>query len=86
MIEVILVTKEEIILLSKLRVSCLVVVILLVFQATTFAAAGSNLLSEHPPFLVTPTITLISPNGGEVWDKGLTYKITWTYTALLACR
>jgi hypothetical protein len=28
----------------------------------------------------TPTITVISPNGGEIWYKYTTHPITWSYT------
>ena len=30
-------------------------------------------ITTHP----TPTITVISPNGGEIWEVGTTYNITW---------
>lgn len=29
-----------------------------------------------------PAITVVSPNGGETWDAGSTYDITWTYQNL----
>ncbi|HLP45456.1 MAG TPA: hypothetical protein VK469_05900, partial [Candidatus Kapabacteria bacterium] len=31
----------------------------------------------------TPTITLISPNGGENWAVGSSYSITWSYTGTI---
>ncbi len=30
----------------------------------------------------TPSLTLISPNGGEKWEKGKTYDITWTSSGI----
>lgn len=32
------------------------------------------------PLLVTSTITMVSPNGGEIWTQGSTYNITWLGT------
>jgi hypothetical protein len=31
-------------------------------------------------FTSGPTITLTSPNGGEIWARGTSHLITWTYT------
>lgn len=33
----------------------------------------------HAPF-VPPTITVVSPNGGESWQAGVTHTIQWSYT------
>jgi hypothetical protein len=41
-----------------------------------FLALGFSLMSQ------TPSITVISPNGGEVWTIGSTHNITWHYTNL----
>jgi hypothetical protein len=32
--------------------------------------------------VITPSITVVSPNGGEHWQTGSTYPITWNYTNL----
>jgi hypothetical protein len=32
------------------------------------------------PFTIVEPITLLSPNGGEVWEIGKTYEIRWTNT------
>jgi hypothetical protein len=29
--------------------------------------------------VIAPTITVTSPNGGETWQRGKTYPITWNY-------
>ena len=36
--------------------------------------------SDNPFTLFTPAITVISPNGGETWQRGTTHPISWTYT------
>jgi len=33
---------------------------------------------EHGSGTITPLITILSPNGGESWQSGSTYNITWT--------
>ena len=30
--------------------------------------------------ITTPSITVVSPNGGEIWKRGNAYPITWSYT------
>ena len=37
--------------------------------------------SDSPFTITTPKPTLTTPNGGEVWTRGNTYKITWNQTA-----
>jgi hypothetical protein len=39
------------------------------------------LINDGYPFLrwSTPTITMVSPNGGENWTLGTTHQITWSY-------
>jgi hypothetical protein len=34
-------------------------------------------IKSAPP---TPSIRITSPNGGEIWQKGTTHTITWSYT------
>jgi len=38
--------------------------------------SGYFSLSTPPP----PTITVTSPNGGEIWQRGTTQTVTWSYT------
>jgi len=66
-------------LFSKMRVSWLALLVLVLFQTVALAAAGSNLPSDHPPLNVTPSITLTSPIGGESWERGSNHSIKWTY-------
>ncbi|MCC7004303.1 peptidoglycan-binding protein [Candidatus Nomurabacteria bacterium] len=33
---------------------------------------------DQPATSTTPTITVLSPNGGEIWVQGTTYPINWT--------
>lgn len=44
-------------------------------------SATSSILS-YPPVIVTPTITVTSPNGGETWEQGSTHEITWKATGM----
>ncbi len=51
---------------------------------TVTNAAGSNSLLRPNYITVTepthtPSITVTSPNGGETWQRGKTYPITWSY-------
>jgi|GEM_PF-1429530 len=39
-------------------------------------------VSDAMFFIVTPSITLISPNGGENWGVGHSHNITWTSTGI----
>jgi 5-hydroxyisourate hydrolase-like protein (transthyretin family) len=32
------------------------------------------------PATTTPSITLTSPNGGEIWKRGTSHTVTWSYT------
>jgi len=36
--------------------------------------------SDAPFTIQAPSITITSPNGGEIWDMGSTYSITWSTT------
>jgi len=38
-----------------------------------------SIINNNPP---SPSITVTSPNSGEIWQTGSTYSITWTYTNL----
>ncbi len=42
----------------------------------------SIVASNPPPPPPQQSITVISPNGGEIWNTGATYPITWTSTGL----
>jgi len=54
--------------------------------STSLTPSGTNSL----PFTITssnttqPSITVTSPNGGQIWKIGETYNITWTSTNLLS--
>jgi hypothetical protein len=37
---------------------------------------GTFTITGPPP----PSITLVAPNGGEIWSAGTTQTIRWTYT------
>lgn len=50
--------------------------ILVVSTNNALVRGVSNTFTVNPP----PTIHVTSPNGGEVWNRGGTYNITWTYT------
>ncbi|MCU0449266.1 MAG: hypothetical protein MUC97_05365 [Bernardetiaceae bacterium] len=42
------------------------------------AAAPSTLVSESTEFAITsPLLSLVTPNGGELWNKGRVHRITW---------
>lgn len=46
----------------------------------SWLSAGDN-LENSPDFIVSPassSITVISPNGGEMWARGTTHTITWS--------
>ncbi|MEI6042186.1 MAG: Ser-Thr-rich GPI-anchored membrane family protein [bacterium] len=69
----------------------------LVFSMLTMALLFSNLLvgvnkvsavsiSEASRKVVAPTITVTSPNGGEMFTVGKTYKINWKSTGAAASR
>jgi len=50
-------------------------------------ALASNLsVSDYSdwPFIIggPPTVTVVSPNGGETWSRGTSHAITWTATSL----
>ena len=32
------------------------------------------------PFAIVPSITVLSPDGGEEWEQGSTHPLTWTYS------
>jgi hypothetical protein len=55
----------------------------------TISVADANGTSNQFPFTVTspsitPTITVISPNGGESWAQGSTHNVTWTSSGTLS--
>jgi len=43
-------------------------------QNTTQGAGAGNQNNSSP---TQPSVTLLSPNGGEVWQQGQTYQVTW---------
>jgi hypothetical protein len=43
-------------------------------------SCGSSAWSEIWKFKTNPTITVVSPNGGDNWQAGSTQTIQWTYT------
>ncbi len=50
---------------------------------------GQNVLAAQPSIITqelifAPKIKVVVPNGGEVWEKGKTYRIQWTYLFPLA--
>jgi len=47
-------------------------------QRSTTARTSGRVTPDGSRTVTKPTITVISPNGGEVWEKGKQYRIRWT--------
>ncbi len=41
------------------------------------AKPGIPSFPQNPALLMTSTFSVLSPNGGDIWEKGQTYDITW---------
>jgi hypothetical protein len=52
------------------------------YRITVVSVNNPNVKGVSGTFTIepAPTIKVTSPNGGEVWHRGNTYNITWTYT------
>jgi len=48
------------------------------YSAPKEEAKMPEIAPPTPTPTTTPSITVLSPNGGEVWQVGKTYNITWT--------
>ncbi|MDA1337388.1 MAG: peptidoglycan-binding domain-containing protein [bacterium] len=49
----------------------------------TLLDSSNNYFSIAPKATTVPSVTILSPNGGELWDPSQSYKISWTANGLL---
>jgi len=61
------------------RITVMMLLLIFVFSLTALAAPTPGLGVNDMPNMVIKTITLTSPNGGEVWQGGIERTITWKY-------
>jgi len=47
---------------------------------STIKDASNNYFTLTSAGATSPTITVSSPNGGEIWKRGTTHRVNWSYT------
>ena len=49
-----------------------------------YVITGGTGASDFYPQTTPPTLALVSPNGGEQWQVGMTYQIRWTWPGMVS--